>query len=127
MPTKHDFKVILVTDDRKIVRVAKEAYRDMAQLLLTSDWREALDWCGNADVLIVDLLATLEQPHKIGGYVKFAQAKMSHMKAKGTPLILIAVPEGYKLNGMVGWPHFVRAYLRRPITASMFQRILTWL
>jgi hypothetical protein len=127
MPTKRPFKVILVTEDPDIVRVAKEAYRDVAQLLLTSKWSEALDWCRNADVLIVDLLATLEEPHKIGGYVKFAQAKMSHMKAKGTPLVLISVPEGYKLNGMVGWPHFVRAYLRRPITANMFQRILTWL
>ncbi len=127
MARRREFKVILVTADPEVVSVAKEAYRDGVRLTITPHWNEALEGCGDADVLVVDMLSTLEKPHKIGGYVKFAQAKMSHEKARKTLLVLISVPEGYKLNGMVGWPNFLRAYLRRPLTARMFQRILTWL
>lgn len=120
-------KVILVTDDPEVIREAKETYREGVQLVVTPYWSEALDWCRTADVLVVDLLATLEEPHKIGGYVKFAEAKRAHKWAKNIPLVLIDVPEGYKLNGMVGWPNFVRAYVRRPVTSRIFRRVLTWI
>jgi hypothetical protein len=90
------------------------------------DAAEALDACEGADLLFVDLLATLEEPHKIAGYEKFAELKMGHPAAKDVPVVLIAPPDDYELDFMAGWPDFVFAHIRRPVTEKIFRRASTW-
>lgn len=51
---------------------------------------------------------------------------MSHPVAAGIPLVLVAPPDGYELDFMAGWPDFVFAHIRRPVTAKIFRRASTW-
>jgi ureidoglycolate hydrolase len=38
-----------------------------------------------------------------------------------------AGPEGYELDFMVGWPNFVFANVRKPVTYKIFRRASTWI
>lgn len=121
-------KYVLLTKDEEIADAARSpsAFPPSDVLAIFKEWREALDACADADLLFVDLLATLEEPNKISGYEKFAMGKMNHPEAQNTPLVLIAPPDDYELDFMAGWPDFVFAHLRRPVTEKIFRRASTW-
>ncbi len=119
-------KFVLVTKDKAVVEATKGAFQPEDELVVQQDWRQALDECQGADLLFLDILATLELPHKVAGYERFAEAKMGHEKAAAVPLVLIAQPDDYELDFMVGWPGFVFAHLRRPLTYKLFRRATTW-
>lgn len=119
-------KFVLLTRDEAMVDDARDGFHPSDQFESYSDADEALDACGEADLLFVDLLATLTEPNRIGGYEEFAQKKMAHGVASRTPLVLIAPPDDYELDFMAGWPDFVFAHIRRPVTAKIFRRASTW-
>lgn len=109
-----------------MVAAAQEGFHPSDTFEHFLDPQSALEGCADADLLFVDLLATLEEPNKIAGYERFAEAKMAHAAASGVPVVLIAPPEDYELDFMVGWPDFVFAHIRRPVTAKIFRRASTW-
>lgn len=119
-------KFVLISKDPEIEEAAREGFHPADHCVTYADWKEALDDCADADLVFVDLLATLEQPHQIAGYEKFAEAKMSHPKAASVPLILIAPPQEYELDFMAGWPDFVLGHVQRPVSAKIFRRASTW-
>jgi hypothetical protein len=119
-------KFVLVTKEQEIVSAAQKAYGTHYQLSVYEDWIQALESCSDADALVVDLLATLEKPNKIDGYEKFALAKMAHDSAKTVPLIVISQPPEYELDSMVGWPNFLFAMVRRPVSERTFRQISGW-
>lgn len=117
---------MLVTKDREVVQATEGAFQHDDELLVFEAWDEALEACTDTDILFVDLVATLKSPHKVKGYEMFALAKMGHDIAAPIPLVLIAQPDGYELDFMVGWPNFVFAHLRRPLSYKLFRRASTW-
>lgn len=117
---------VLLTKDSDLVVAAKEGFHPSDTFASFEEWPAALDACQEADLLFVDLLATLDEPHKIAGYERFAQAKMVHEGAKDVPLVLIAPEDDYELDFMAGWPNFVFAHVRRPVNAKIFRRASTW-
>jgi hypothetical protein len=119
-------KFVLVTKDQEVVEATKGAFQHDDELIIEPDWRLALEQCQNADLIFVDLIATLERPHKIAGYEKFAEGKMDHPSASTIPLVLIAPPDDYELDFMAGYPNFVFAHIRRPVTYKIFRRASTW-
>lgn len=119
-------KFVLITDDADMAATAKKGFQPDDETLVFADWAEALDAAEGADLLFVDLISTLEEPNKIAGYEAFGHAKMEHATAAAVPLVLIAPPEGYELDFMAGWPDFVFAHLRRPVTEKIFRRASTW-
>jgi hypothetical protein len=119
-------KFVLITKDPEVEAAAKEGFHPSDELLSFPDWAPALDACEGADLVFVDLIATLTEPHKISGYEKFAMAKMQHDVACGTPLVLIAPPDEYELDFMAGWPDFVFGHVRRPVSYKIFRRASTW-
>lgn len=121
-------KFVIVTKDADIAAAAKSpsAFPPSDEVVVFDDWRKALEACGGADMLIVDLLATLEEPNKIAGYERFAAAKLEHPAASGVPVVLIKEPEDYELDFMAGIPDFLFAYIRRPVTDKIFRRASTW-
>ena len=121
-----DVKFVLVTKDPDVVAATEGAFQPDDELNVYDDWSTALDDCRDADLIFVDLVATLQRPHKIAGYEKFAEAKMAHREAAGTPLVLIAAPPDYELDFMAGYPNFVFAHLQRPLTYKIFRRASTW-
>lgn len=120
-------KFVLITKDNEVTQAAGNAFPASDELLVFGEWPLALDACEKTDLLFVDILATLEVPHKIAGYEKFAMAKMGHEVANSVPLVLIGVPSEYELDFMSGWPNFVFAHVRRPITDKIFRRASTWI
>jgi hypothetical protein len=121
-------KFVLLTKDAEVAAAAQSpsAFPPSDTLAVHKTVDEALDACEGADLLFVDLLATLHEPHKIAGYEEFAGKKMNHPKAKDTPLVLISAPDDYELDFMTGWPDFVFAHVRRPVTEKIFRRASTW-
>ena len=121
-------KFVVLTKDPEIVEAAKSpsAFPQSDTLAIYEDVAGALGDCEGADLLFVDLLATLTEPHKIAGYEDFAMQKMAHPEAKNTPLVLIAAPDDYELDFMTGWPDFIFAHLRRPVSEKIFRRASTW-
>jgi hypothetical protein len=119
-------QIILISKDPELVAEAKEGFHPADATFVYGDWREALEKCQGADLMFVDLLATLEEPGKIAGYETFAQAKMAHQVAVGIPLVLISPDADYELDFMAGWPDFVLGNIRRPVPAKMFRRASTW-
>lgn len=119
-------KFVLITDDKEMAKTAKKGFQSDDKTLVYARWSDALDACKGADLLFVDLLSTLEEPHKIAGYENFGMAKMAHPVAKDVPVVLIAPPAGYELDFMAGWPDFVFAHLTRPVTEKIFRRASTW-
>lgn len=119
-------KFVLLTRERELVDAAAAGFHPSDSFEAFEEIDKALDACEGADLLFVDLLATLEEPNKIAGYEKFAEKKMEHEKAKNVPLVLIAAPDDYELDFMAGWPDFVFAHIRRPVTEKIFRRASTW-
>jgi hypothetical protein len=119
-------KFVLLTRDAELREAAAAGFHPSDEFVSFEDVQEALDACESADLLFVDLLATLEEPHKIWGYERFAESKMGHPTAMGVPLVLISPPEDYELDFIVGWPDFVFANIRRPVTEKIFRRASTW-
>lgn len=119
-------KFVLVTRDERVRKAAQAGIPASDTLLLFDAWEAALDACEGADLLFVDFLATLESPHKVAGYEKFAESKMAHPTAGSVPLVLVAPPDNYELDCMVGYPDFLFAHLRRPVTEKIFRRATTW-
>lgn len=119
-------KFVVITKDAELEASAREGFHPSDECLAFSDWKAALDACEGADLLFVDLISTLEEPHKIAGYEKFGIAKMSHPVAAKTPLILIAPEPDYELDFMAGWPDFVFGHIRRPVNYKIFRRASTW-
>ncbi len=119
-------KFILLTREHALVEAAREGFHPADELITFEDWAEALEACQDADMIFVDQLATLDEPHKVAGYERFAEAKMGHDKAGSVPLVLIAPPDDYELDFIVGWPDFVFARLQRPVTPKIFRRATTW-
>jgi len=119
-------RFVLFTDDLELADAARAGIPTSDELVVCSSWVNALDECQGADLMFVDMLATLEEPHRIGGYERFAAAKMDHPKAQAVPLVLIAPPADYSLDFMAGWPNFVFAHIRRPVNEKIFRRASTW-
>lgn len=119
-------KFVLLTKEKDLEDAAKDGLHPSDDLLVSGDWKEALELCDGADMIFVDMIATLNEPNKVAGYEEFAMAKMDHPIAKATPLVLIAPPEDYEMDFMTGWPDFVFAHLRRPVTSKIFRRASTW-
>jgi len=119
-------KFVLITKDDAVGEAARGGFHPDDQLLVFSDWSSALDACGGADLVFVDLIATLSEPHRIAGYEVFAEAKMAHPTAKDVPLVLISPPSDYELDFMTGWPNFVLGHIQRPVTSKIFRRASTW-
>ena len=119
-------KFVLITKDEEVKAATQGAFQPDDELFIYEDWVEALDNCHDTDLLFVDLVATLKTPHKIKGYEQFAEGKMDHQIASIVPLVLIAPPDDYELDFMAGFPNFVFAHLRRPLTFKIFRRASTW-
>ncbi len=119
-------KFVLITKDSEVEKAAREGFHPADEFLSFADWSSALDACKGTDLLFVDLLATLEEPHKIAGYERFAEAKMNHEIAELTPLVLISAPDDYDLDFMAGWPNFVFGHVKRPVDYRIFRRASTW-
>lgn len=119
-------KFVFITRDREIIKATKAAFQPEDETLIFDRWRAALDACEDADLLFVDLIATLDVPHKIAGYEKFAHEKMGHQVAASVPVVLIAQPDDYELDFIAGFPNFVFAHIRRPITYKILRRASTW-
>ena len=120
-------KFVLITKEKRLADEAKKGIHPDDKLEVFSRWDEALDACKGADLLFVDMVATLEKPHKIAGYERFGEAKMAHKHASVVPLVLISPEEGYELDFHVGWPNFVFANVRKPINFKIFRRASTWI
>jgi hypothetical protein len=119
-------KFIVITKDPTVAAAAREGIHPSDDCHVIDDWTHALELAGDADLLFVDMLATLKDPHRIAGYEEFAMTKMSHPKSKGTPLVLISPPDDYDLDFMAGWPDFVLGHIRRPVDYKIFRRASTW-
>lgn len=120
-------KFVVITQDQDVAEAACRGFDPADECRIHEEWPAGLDEAGDADMLFVNLLATLSEPHKIAGYEEFAAAKMAHPAANKVPLVLIAPPDEYDLDFMAGWPDFVFAHLRRPITYKVFRRASTWI
>ena len=119
-------KFVVVTKDEEVKREAERAFHPEDRVTVTDDWRLGLDACEGADMIFVDQLATLDIPHKIAGYEKFAEAKMAHPDAATVPLTLIWPPEGYELDYMTGYPNFIFQHIQRPVTFQKVRRASTY-
>lgn len=119
-------KFVLLTHEPELMAAAQAGFHPSDSFEAFESADEALEACAGADLLFVDLLATLDEPHKISGYERFAERKMEHEAAKTVPLVLIAPPDDYELDFMAGWPDFVFAHIRRPVTEKIFRRASTW-
>lgn len=108
------------------MREAKAGFHPSDKFEVFDSWLKALNKSSGADLMFVDLIATLTEPHKIEGYEKFAEAKMAHPVAASVPLILISPEPSYDLDFFVGYPDFVTGNLQRPVTSKLFRRASTW-
>ncbi len=106
--------------------MAREGIHPSDELVHFTNWKDALAACEGADLMFVDLIATLEEPGRIAGYESFAMAKMAHPTAAGVPLVVISPPTDYELDFMAGWPDFVLGHLQRPVNVKIFRRASTW-
>ena len=120
-------KFVLITKDTGLVDEARKGFHPEDELEAFEEWEKGLDACAGADLLFVELVATLDTPHKISGYEKFGEAKRSHETAAPIPLALVSPEDDYELDFMVGWPNFVFANVRQPVTYKIFRRASTWI
>lgn len=120
-------RILLIAKEPEMIAAAEEAYHATDSLEVYGDWRQALENVNGAEMIIVDLISTLDQPNEVSGYEQFAMAKMGSEHAKSVPLVLISPPDDYELDAMVGWPDFVFGMVKRPVTMKIFRRISTWI
>ncbi|MBL8088208.1 MAG: hypothetical protein JNM85_09095 [Chthonomonas sp.] len=120
-------KLVFITDDNEVIKTTKDAYRLGEEVVIHADWHAGLDACDGADMIFVDLVTTLADPHKIAGYEQFAAAKMAHPVASKVPLVLIAPEPEYELDFMAGWPDFVFTHIRKPVNEKIFRRVVTYI
>ena len=122
-------RFLLLTKDPELKEafLSPEAFMPSDKLAVYEDWNELLAQSQGADLVFIDILATLERDHEIQGYEDFANAKMDHEDAKDIPLVLVEQPAGYDFDFMVGWPDFVFARLKRPVLPKIFRRASTWI
>ena len=120
-------KFLVITKDPEIKEAARSGFHPSDEMVSFDDWKMALEHCAGVDMIFVDLLSTLIEPHRIAGYEEFAVAKMAHPVAKDVPLVLVAPPDDYELDFMTGWPDFVFGHVRRPVTEKIFRRASTWI
>lgn len=118
-------KFVLITQDPEVEQAARDGFVPY-ECLVFADWAEALEAAEGADMMFVDFLATLKEPHKVEGYEDFAQAKMSHPIAAGIPLVLVSAPRDYEIDFMTGWPDFLVGNIPRPVDPKVFRRASTW-
>lgn len=119
-------KFVLITKDSEVENAARQGFVPY-DCEVFSDWQKALESAAGADMMFVDMLATLLEPNKIEGYEKFAMAKMAHPVAKDVPLVLISPPHDYELDFMTGWPNFLVGNIPRPVDAKVLRRASTWI
>jgi len=119
-------RFLLITKDDEMRAVAREGLHPSDDLVTHGKWAEALEACAGADMMFVDLIATLDEPGKIAGYERFATAKMGHPTASSVPVVLIGAPPDYELDFMAGWPDFVLGHIQRPVSVKLFRRASTW-
>ena len=117
---------VLVTRDAEIAQAAANAYGTHYGLKVFETWNPALSQLEGVDLMFVDLVATLDEPGKIEGYERFAAAKMAHETGAKVPLVVIAPPTDSEVDAMVGWPNFVFAMVRRPVTEKLFRQASGW-
>ncbi|MFZ4506941.1 MAG: hypothetical protein ACOYON_04500 [Fimbriimonas sp.] len=117
---------IVITSDPELAAAAQRGFHPDDECRIVGDWRLGLDQCSDADLIFVDLISTLVEPHKISGYEAFAAAKMAHKTVATVPLVLISPPAGYELDFMAGYPNFVLANVQRPVDYKVFRRASTW-
>jgi hypothetical protein len=118
--------VVLVTKDPELLADAREVCSARGlHIVVEADWQRAIDKAATANLMVVDLLATLSIPHRISGYINFAETKMRSAAAE-TPVVLIGAPDGYRLDGMAGWPGFLAAFIDRPITDHRLHYLLDY-
>ncbi|HVT12098.1 MAG TPA: hypothetical protein VHE55_07510 [Fimbriimonadaceae bacterium] len=120
-------KFMVITKDPEMEEAARKGFHPSDEMVAYSDWSEALENSAGVDMMFVDLLATLREPHKIAGYEEFAMAKMNDPVAKDIPLVLVSPPDDYELDFLTGWPNFVFGHVRRPVTEKIFRRASTWI
>lgn len=118
--------IVIITKDPAVVAATEGAFQPNDDVRIFSDWSIALDACAGAELMFVDLVATLDKPHRIAGYERFAETKMAHPEANAVPLVLIAAPDDYELDFMTGYPNFVFMHIRRPLTYKVFRRATTY-
>ncbi|MHB8637894.1 MAG: hypothetical protein ACYC96_15635 [Fimbriimonadaceae bacterium] len=119
-------RYLLITKNAEMQVVAREGLHPSDELVTFDAWPDALEASKNADMMFVDLIATLDEPNQIAGYERFAHAKMAHPTAAAVPLVLIGAPPDYELDFMAGWPNFVLGHLQQPISVKLFRRASTW-
>jgi hypothetical protein len=116
--------IILISHDPELIADTREICKTRGMALtVETEWKRALERSAQANLLIVDLVATLTPPHRISGYVRFAESKMSSPAAK-TPIALVGPPDNYRLDGMVGWPGFLSAFVPRPVDEDSLHYLL---
>jgi hypothetical protein len=118
-------KYVFVSRDPEVLAARENAFYPGDEVVTFEDWNAALDACDGAEMIFVDMIATLKEKGKVAGYEAFAEAKMAHPIASKTPLVLIAPPDDYELDAMVGYPDFVFANIRRPVTFKTLRRMTT--
>ena len=119
-------RFLLITKDDELRALAREGLHPSDDLITFDNWAEALEACAGADMMFVDLVATLDEPGRIAGYERFANAKMGHPTASSVPRVLIGAPPEYELDFMAGWADFVLGHIQRPVTVKLFRRASTW-
>ncbi|RYG79710.1 hypothetical protein EON77_08750 [bacterium] len=119
-------RFIVITKDEEMVAAAREGFHPSDELVIYEDWGAALEAAEGTDLMILDMMAALDEPHKVAGYERFAQAKMADERAKRVPLVLISPDLEYEMDFVLGWPDFVFANVRRPVNYKMFRRASTW-
>jgi hypothetical protein len=118
--------VTFLTKDLELISRARVACESRGiAMLVEAAVGDALSAAAKSDLFVVDLIATLDPPHRISGYMRFADALMSSAAAE-VPLVLIGAPQGYRLDGMVGWPGFLAAFVDRPIVDGTLHFLLDY-
>lgn len=122
-------RYVLLSRDEEIIEAFRspESFFPTDDVVVTATSAECLAACPGTDMLFVDLLATLEEPHKIAGYEKFHDMVEADEVARQVPLVLISPPGTYDLDFFVGWPDFVFANMPRPVSPKLFRRASTWI
>lgn len=121
-------RYVLFSSDPEIIEAfqSPEAFLPSDTLFVAKDRQEAVRLGAAADMMFVDLIATLDEPHKIAGYEAFHDLMVENL-VTNVPVVLISPPADYDIDFMVGWPDFVFANMPRPVSSKLFRRASTWI